>query len=496
MSIIVSENQENNKHHNVAIIYIDGSAMPNPGYYGSGIHGYVYNTETIDKSDKNKPNKYNITDIGYVAVSDLSKKYKEVKPHLYVNGYVSFKNIGTNNIAEVEAFIYAVDAVLKQNYDKGTNIDKIIFKTDSMYLINIVKNIRNGCSIVDKPDTPNPGLWKRIETLLPHTEEVGLKIVIEKVKGHSYNKEKGIGDIGNHISDRLALIGRYESTMGNYNTTIIFTDSTRYWNPDTARHPFLFGRQLFFTNSTRSKQTESTYGILNYKTDVEPGRKTSDAGFGIVKLSNPDSIIEDSIDEFNRRLGTLSIISTLDLSELYTQQSLTMYKLFKNAIYTFKKKHNLLEIMEESRVAYSIKPAGLATNAFEKLMILEQIIQDYKSNESIKDRYFLDITDRVYKPNDKGKNTCTLVMSDKILNLDVDINGVKLMIPLELGKETLGRNQFKKVEKLKPKVILTVDKISDIYYEYYTIIHLEETDDIACYVNFYSNGVYLKKDKK
>ena len=87
-----------------AILYTDGSAMPNPGFYGFGLHGYVYDEKNIGKKTGDRKPKYLITDKGYLEIANLPDiKHESITPEYYVDGYGVYDEIGTNNIGEVES---------------------------------------------------------------------------------------------------------------------------------------------------------------------------------------------------------------------------------------------------------------------------------------------------------------------------------------------------------------------------------------------------------
>ena len=84
------------------VIYTDGSARPNPGFYGSGLHGYVY--ALLDANDK--PTKINAliaTDKGYIYQKDLDKTdARPVQVTRYLDSFSASLEQGTNNIAEID----------------------------------------------------------------------------------------------------------------------------------------------------------------------------------------------------------------------------------------------------------------------------------------------------------------------------------------------------------------------------------------------------------
>jgi len=81
-----------------------------------------------------------------------------------------------------------------------------------------------------------------------------------------------------------------------------------------------------------------------------------------------------------------------------------------------------------------------------------------------------------------------LVKDIRVNYLMKDNKNIKVI--LELGKDTITRNQFKKLEKLEPVVTLITNELSNNYIEYYVIVETKKNNDIGIYCNYFSNGVY------
>jgi ribonuclease HI len=225
------------------VLYVDGGCLPNPGSWGSGIHGYVYNIEEHDaikaKKYSDKPNGRIMTTDGYKLAFDT--KFEDVIPEYYINGYVSSDLEGTNNIAELTAIVESIKYILS-NIDT-IPIREVLFKTDSEYCIAVCNNIiKNDNKAVDNT-RPNYAYWVKIAELLTQLKDNNITFNITYVKGHS-------DSLGNHLADRLATMGRVESAAGNNCVDIQITPAKGYWKyTNPVRHPFLQYRQLYFLNT-------------------------------------------------------------------------------------------------------------------------------------------------------------------------------------------------------------------------------------------------------
>lgn len=491
------ENTELETNINIAVIYGDGSAGPsNPGFYGSGVHGYIYNTANLDKKNGDRPNKYIISDTGYLEMEQLLRypNYKTVIPDYYINGIFSYKKFSTNNVAELNAFIEVCHHILKLEEVK---INKIIFKTDSMYLINVVNGTNGIIKDVARnwerdPNKPNLDYWHKIDKLLNLLAAANVVYEIVKVQGHSTS-------LGNHLADRMAFLARNESSRLNDNHEFKLSSSKNYWNAKLERHPFLSFKQLFFTNNFREANAENSFAIMNYKTDVEPGKKTHEACFGLVILKDKQDYIDNAITAYQKYLRMFSVISTVNLNDLYSQYVVNYTSLFGDKIYNFNKKKGTLDALDEITVVNEIRPAGLATLALEKITWLYSIlnfyknITEYNNNGYINPFMFIDVTDTFYGLDEKNKPVTLIKNGVNQISLTLPIDGIDIKFPLELGKDTLERNTLKRLEKQQPKVTLVYRKSTETYLEYFIIIELVETGDLSIWCNFYNNRIFLSK---
>jgi ribonuclease HI len=473
--------------YNVAVCYADGSAMPNPGFYGTGVHGYIYNTINLDKKNGDKPSKYVISDIGYLEADQLLKyKYRTVIPDYYINGYVSYDGIGTNNIGELNGFIEVITNLMQQT---ELAIKHYIIKTDSMYLINVEKSILRDTarSWASEFGKPNLQYWHVLEKLILEMKEKDITYEIVKVLGHSTS-------LGNILADRLALLGRTESTRLNADISIMVTPAKNYWTAKVDRHPFLSFKQLFFTNTLRESNTENLYAVMNYKRDVEPGKKSHEACFGLVLLQEQQTYIESVIDVYQKHLKTLSIIYTANLNDIYSQYAILYNSLFGDKIYNYNRKRGILSVLERLELVYDVRPTGLANQAIDKIMGLYTIIREYRSTDKVHaNRLFIDVTDSFYGVDEKGKPVTVIKNGINSVNLEVNAFDTDLFIPIELGKDTLERNVFKRIEKENTKVTLVVTKISPTFIDYYLVVEMVNTGDISVWCNFYNNNILLPK---
>lgn len=486
-----------------AVLYTDGSFISNgqgitEGFYGSGCHGYIFDQEKINKTTGDRPSKYNITESGYFPTDSISTLTEEqrvgiqnVAPKYYFDCCYSFLNKGTNNSAELRGVIES----LRDLKDTKIELSKILLKIDSEYTITMIQKILTlGKESWFIPDMPNVTHLLDLEQILLAYKNEGVEITTSKVKGHSI-------DLGNNIADRLSYFARVQSSHREIKRIfkLVDTSKEKYWNIDDGRTPLLKFKQLFFTNTLRADQTEIIYSLMEYPTDVTPGTKSSDCCFGLVIPEQVVPQIEDAIKRYHKlgwKTNTFNIISTLNLNNLYSRNNIHYYNLLGDDVYRYNHKQDCLMNIEQVPIIYTVRPSGLAVQAMNNMEKLHNIVTFYRRrNEGVSDSIdFIDILPKLYSSKTKKKDvevkTCEIANGTNSIQLNIDSKFKKgMVINLDLGKDTLTRNQFKQLEKSIKSVTLALHRVSENVIAYYTIIEADG-HGLGIYCNLYS-GVYL-----
>lgn len=485
-----------------AILHTDGSFKPNVegdltlGCYGAGVHGYIYNNSKINKGTSDTPQNYYITTLGYVINTMYDKTSDTlVTPSYYVDGIYSFLNKGTISQAEVLGIICSLTDLFK--YTEQINLNSILIYTDSTYALDVFNKVKKELEAFNiPPETPNFHLYEDLRNTLLQYKHKNISIVIDKIQAHTLH-------IGNNIADDLAYIGRKQSGERNlvsrfdvFDTNIDGKKSNKYWSNNVEENELLKFKQLFFTNSLRAQRDEIIYSVMNYKTDVEPGTRTHDALLGLVSVINPPVIIEDAIKYFHKSTSTTSVLSTINLKNLYSRDVSYPYTLYGDSIYTYI--HNKRTLFKRSiPIITPVNPPGLSTKLLMDMQFMYNFISTYRTikddvlKEEVmvnKSLLFINITDRIYGFGTKKQQlSCIIPQGNTYIDIEHSVNNKAIKFPISLGKDTLDRNNFKRLESRNPTVILIVDIKSDKFFEYYTLIEVE--GDIGVYTNLYSNKV-------
>ena len=294
----MKKNEENEKDLRV-VLYCDGSAVPNPGTTGGGIHGYMYDYNDNSNKTEFKPSRYVITNTGYKdldsAVNYIKlpdevkvsfKTSKDVKvnipfrnkfntnmfsfvvnPTCYIEGIVNLRH-ATNNVGELKAAIDSIKFILELS--KEEKINSLLIYTDSSYVVNACQQTKVAVSFNDTyTANANKDYLVELNKAYYAAMDANLSIEVKWVKGHASN-------IGNIKADMLADIGRKSKELNisvikkyapkDYYKSISL-DSSITDNMDKLIYSNLINNKI-----TLHKQEYSVFAGLKSKISKNPGK--------------------------------------------------------------------------------------------------------------------------------------------------------------------------------------------------------------------------------
>lgn len=474
------------------VIYTDGSfkmanAEENIGHRGCGIHGYAYIARnTITKPQNDLPPNWVTTETSYS--NDKTEKKKLVAPLWYIDQVISCANLGSAPTAELEAVVYGLYNIIHytiQDYQIGT----IHLWTDSTYVIGILQKLLE--DNIDNTNTHDHLISKFKEIVEPYLKEHKISIKIHKSMAHT-------GELGNEIADKLAFAGRelsWRHIFGNWTNVV----SKNYWKSIKKINPLINFKQLYFNNTIKALPDEILYQVMDYGTKDEPGKKTADTCFGLVKLHEPDEMVSAVISEYLRESYSRRIfnpVNVINLRNLYNRNSTIYWELLNKYEFKYMYKYGAMYNIFNDYIAHPVIPSGLATQALDRLKELYEIMQDYNTNRTL--FQYKDITEDFYDITTTiKKKEPTTVYKSKInsatagVPITITLNGKEVTVPLILGKDTLAYGSFKHLEGNTPIVTLVIKPLGENVYQYYTVI--QTLEDLAVYTNYHSSRIFVNK---
>lgn len=470
-------------------LYTDGSARPNPGYAGWGVHGYLFTNEKPKKGSGHRT--HLLTSFGYRAKLDGLAKENEVTPIKYFDLSGSIPAPATNNTAELKACIEALKIAI------GNPVKVVTIYSDSKMVVEgtkgwIKKWKTNGWIKADGGPLGSKELWQEIDALKTALESNGTKVNMEWVKGHGDNP-------GNILADKLAVVGTLRSLRREGKIQSDTKEANGYWKEEVDKHPLLDFSALFF-NTLSGYNTPGLYYLSNKDKEEDfIGSAQPDTAYAVVKLKQPDEIIEylrnrqsEVADKGQRDLLVLCRLTALFKPTIYTD----IVEYGDSVLERPKDRWDFLHVTNKEPVTRVLNPPRIAMRAVEDLSWLAGKLDEYESGS---DKLTItDLTHHFYDENIVVKKK-EQIKSQKLKEeyvvgfakkeFDVNYNTAKNIkttkVILSFGIDIVSRNALKRIEDKEPSIQLITWMESDLMFRYATIIKTK--DDISIWSASHSN---------
>lgn len=472
---------------NYAILYTDGGFRG--GFAGYGVHGYVHNGQE-SKTGTGNP-KVAPTIQGYNSPSRRMEGVR-VLPEFYYDHFGTMPGKHTNNTAEIMAAKHAIEFALNKKIDELTIIgdSEYVLKTINSWLD---KYARNGWRRSNGEPVANTELWQEVYALRKQYLDSGAKLRTDWVKGHS-------GEPGNEKADRLASTAVSQTIRGKDINKSWESQAQGYWKNNVEPHPFLMACYHYFESDEATLRPGIYFLGDNRLADYQEGKRSSDASISVVRLKQPDTILE-----------TVRNVQCQLANGLRAQMRGNMANIFSPT--TVKDIENIgvealscpnpirLDMACSMSIPLTVeyRPLGLAGRIMDVATNLERILESFFDAQEGTSRIveFLEVTDCFYttsiKPATKNKETkkVTELLADIVVGtpkIDLPIQFAhckskevtdikKINIPFILGYDLLDRNALKRLEAFHPKIYTLTWTTSDKSFDYAVVITTEQGDN-------------------
>ena len=512
MSIVLEENKKW-----AAVAYTDGGTRPNPGHMGFGVHGYIFEDVPVEKPNVirntlgNSGSYVAHTNKGYVEVTKEGKflynqkeKLHFVEPVYYLEFSGSDEVIGTNNMAELRAYYHMLIAA------RDRQLHRLHLICDSEYTLKGVDSRKSG----KQPHNPvysvipNAEMWDRLMGVYHDLVGKNVEISHSWEKGHS-------GNFGNTNADWLATIGVFKSQEHVIHGEFKFSPAKKYWDVSVQRHPFMNFKRIYFNREKDFNTPGQYYAADPGGVDEHIGKRTPDSGYAVIRLHEPEPIIESIRQrQFDYSHGINSIMM-LKVDKAYSKEVYGYIQEHgKYCLSDSKSNNNNIVFLDKSPVTVDVNPMGLMMRTLDSLTLLEELLDKflhYKANDKFdcpsnnQDIRAHDITDVFYQKVEKKVGKTTVIKSElrsefvvgyrnHLVERDVPHHGMveRLRFPLILGIDLPPRNNLKQLEEDTPTVYLITWKESEYALRYCTVI--EAKSGVGIWSNFYADRLFLKQE--
>lgn len=508
------------------VVWTDGGARPtNPGPAGWGIHGYMFNAVKPKKGSGNAD--HLLTTHGYVLKVNADRinqgeysdkhwenvlegkgKPLEITPVHYVDGYGSFTQHESNNVAELVASTRALE------YARDYDLKLVQVYTDSKYVQEGITQWiggweRNNWTKRDGTEVANSYHWKNLQNARQQLENRGVKVTFSWIKGHNDH-------LGNERADLMATVGAVtskeilddpENSHALHQVTTSVPEG--YWKYESSKHPFISHRRMYFNTDPQYVKPGEYFLGDHGKDDELLGKRIATGAYAVVRLRTPDPVLEmirERQMEYSRGANTVVMARLDEAFSPDTHKVLSEYGRLALERSPQARVEKLIDMQTITRrpITRELNPARLAHRAAESLGDLDAILKLYLEKDPAV--CVTDLTSILYeqsvktKPVKKGeppaepKQIFTLRSKYNVgfASLPVDAQyhsseGVvkTAQVILVLGIDLVDRNALKRMEEHLPKVSLVTWMETEKVFRYATII--EAGEDVGIWAGYYSN---------
>ena len=495
------------------VLYTDGSARPNPGFVGWGCHGYIYD-QTLTEYKKDKP--HYCTTTGYVLKdsADLSSGTSQVVNVLtYLDFVGPSDQTASNNWAEIAAVYESILGILSKCQEKEQAVKSWLIFTDSEYVKKGITEYlavwkRNNWIKFDGSSVKNEELWKKLDLLIQDIQRSGSSFTIKHIMSHR-------GYLGNTQADYLSVVAMNRSKNNKKSNEAMYDyhDPKKYWRNERPqsvedRHPLIGFKRIYFNSLAQHNYMGHYYqvesGTKGENKDAMNGKRTSEAAFAVVRLQNPDPIVEllkrkqiQACDGYNLVMAMLlDTISTKEVSG-------HLEKYDEDCLHVNPRNFNL-EFLDRRVLCESLNPSNLTPRSIDMLNFLEKVLENVRHvrhNENIHDIRKIqlqmhDITQIFFDTNEKGKTKLKKEFGVGIKSTscsfsftDGNANRHDLKAPIALGLDMPDRNALSKLSSMEPRLYLVywLDSATALSYS----VYVECSDGYGLWANAFSNKIYV-----
>lgn len=283
---------------------------------------------------------------------------------------------------------------------------------------------------------------------------------------------------GRYTGIDVDFINKMIAEINKMNTGIdIEMDYASYFKSKMSLNQLIDTRQLFFfkdmpkgvyysynnkENNTKKKKIEDDR-IDIQRTKIVLGKKSSTNVYSVYKI-NPMLEIDDLYQQFRDSNNNIDYYTIMLLDRVTSSQNIH-YRNNKELIYYGNPRR--LETPANEVLISEILPAGISYYAFEIFKDMHNTINRYIDRDELIINSSVDITDMIYDAKGDIKHS-----NDFQLDYDYTLDGQVYKLPIVSGLDLPTRNKLKAIAKGKPRVILIIDNISDIYCKYSTLVEI------------------------
>lgn len=422
-----------------------------------GVHGYFYNEEKATRTSRYKlkfPTK-----MGY---QDLPKERSEIVNSFKVLNFsapIPGKE-NTNNTAELQAFIIALDLLLKTNLK--TFIKEYRVFLDSKYvldnaLLHLNKWKLNNWRLGSGMPVQNLEYWKTIDGLLAELEELDIDVVFKHCKGHE--------DYGNIIVDNSCTLS-IETGIAIDN----FCDEEWYYSKEIDVDP-MYVEQRYLHFPGMEGRVADYITMFSFTDTTIPisalGNRINDLSIGMIKTD--DEVTIKAMKKIHRQCVELEdkiapVPMVVDVKSYLNNKN--DYLIKNNLISKLPRVEEIDKVfikdpVSDAKLIQVITPPRNSYKLLSEIDKVDRVLRQLEEGSELVAK--TDVTEHFYKySEEKDKNNFKL-LTEQFIQIEVDYHSdgelVKGPVILTIGLDLPRRRVLANIATLKPKIsVVTWDR--------------------------------------
>lgn len=444
-------------------IYTDGGYRPKlkPPHASWAIHSFFYKEGKPKQTARYKSNFP--TKEGYCDVPAEKSSIVTSLKIFNASGLIRSDHV-TNNIAELQAFILALDLIIKTGLKDFVKTVRVF--SDSEYVLkganmSLKTWKEKGWKLANGQPVANLDHWLIIDSQLQKIEELDIEIISSHVAGHV--------DFGNLIVDKactLALTNRIEVNS--------FCDEEWYLSKEVTLDPLLLEqRYLHFPGLTPGyDEFAYMFSFLDTKIPISSiGCRLEDISVSIIKINNEETgdklkLVHRECVKFEDAIAPVPMV--VELKNLLSNK--INYYLENDLTTSLPRIEEIDKIsirspVDDSNILQIISPPRNSFKALHEYQVAVKVLRDLQADSPFVRK--TDITDFFFKekPDDKKKALEFMLKTEEFIDVEAeywsggDVEIKKAKVILTLGLDTPRRRVLYNLVDLNPKIsVITWEK--------------------------------------
>lgn len=279
-------------------------------------------------------------------------------------------------------------------------------------------------------------------------------------------------------------------------------DLNKFMKSSYAINPLLDFKNLFaykdmpentyysYSRKETAKKKDDDDSLDISKTRLVLGKKNSTNIYTVTKLVKPDTRIDKLYAKF-REMTKISYYTILLLNKIISSKGI--YYTDANKLNYITDRPFRLETPSKDILVSELFPPSIAMYAFEKFNEMNEYLNEVlnfpiTNEHTLATKSSIDITELIFDVENKH---AIRHLSEFSIMYDYKLNGNTYKVPVVSSLDLPSRNKLKRLEKQKPRVLLTIINEADISARVYTMVILNTGDGMIT-ANYPANLILLE----